>query len=116
MRAFRRITLPVHALIELIAGLALVVASLAFDMGATGTVLTFAAGVTLAGIGFGAVDSLSLAAHQSLDRLLAIALAAAAIAAATTGNALAAVVLLSGAILQLVLTGTTRWTRTPLPY
>ena len=111
---FRRLSLPAHALVELCIGLALVVAALALSLGVAGTVALFTAGVTLAGIGLGAVDSLPLAAHQSLDRWIATVMAAASIGLASAGDATGAVVLLAVATGQLMLTGSTRWTR-PAP-
>ena len=114
MRPFRRLSLPAHALVELVVGLAFVAASLTLDLGTAGTVLTFAAGVIVTGMGFGAADSMPLAVHQSLDRLMVTALAAGSIIAALAGSGLASVLLLAGAAAQLILTGVTRWTRTPL--
>jgi ABC-type transport system involved in cytochrome c biogenesis permease subunit len=114
MRAFRRISLPTHGLVELVAGLALVLAAFALDLSATGTVLTFAAGVLVAGIGLGAADALPLEAHRQLDQALAFALATCSIVAAFTGSPVAALALLAGATLELGLSGATRWTRAPL--
>lgn len=114
MNFFRRISLPVHALVELTAGLALVVSPMIFALGGVGTVLTFTAGVLLAGMGFGAIDAVSLAAHQSLDRMLTVVLALASIAVALSGDTLAALLLFAGAAGMLVLTSATKWTRAPL--
>jgi hypothetical protein len=110
----RRISLPTHGLVELVAGLALIGAAFVLDLGTTGALLTFVAGALVTGVGLGAADTLSLSAHESLDRVLAIALAAGAIAAALAGGAVAAVVLLAASATQLALTGVTRWTRAPL--
>jgi hypothetical protein len=112
----KRISLPTHGLVELTTGLALVVAALALDVGTTGAVLTLGAGALVAGLGLGAADAMSLAEHESLDRLLTVALAGASVAAALSGSALAAAVLLGAATLQLVLTGVTRWSRAPLAH
>lgn len=111
MYAFRRLSLPAHALVEFAAGLALLVAALALSMGVAGTVALFSAGVILAGIGLGAADSLPLAAHQALDRWTATLLAAASVGLALAGDATGALVLLAVAAGQLVLTAATRWTR-----
>ena len=111
MYAFRRLSLPAHALVELSAGLALVVAALALSLGVAGTLALFTAGVILAGIGLGAVDALPLAAHQSLDRLTASLMAAASVGLALAGDATGALVLLAAAVGQLVLAAVTRWTR-----
>jgi uncharacterized membrane protein len=114
MYALRRLSLPAHALVELSAGLALVVAALALSLGVAGTLALFTAGVILAGIGLGAVDALPLAAHQSLDRLTATLMAAGSVGLALAGEATGALVLLAVAAGQLMLAGVTRWTR-PLP-
>ena len=115
MKFLRRISLPAHALVELTVGLALVVAPFVLTLGGIGTVLMFAAGVVLAGIGLGAVDALPLAAHQSLDRLLATALAVASIVACARGRRhRRRSLLLTGAVLMLALAAATRWTRTPV--
>jgi hypothetical protein len=110
----KRISLPTHGVVELTVGLALVLAALALDLGTTGSILTFASGVLVAGLGLGATDALSLSEHESLDRLLAIGLAGASIAAASTGSGVAAAVLLAASAMQLMLTGVTRWTRGPV--
>ena len=110
----KRISLPTHGVVELVLGLALVIAALALDLGTTGSLLTFTAGVLVAGLGLGATDALSLSEHESLDRLLAIGLAGGSIAAASTGSGVAAAVLLAAAATQLMLTGVTRWTRGPV--
>ena len=111
---FHRLSLPAHALVELTAGIALIVAALALSLGVAGTLALFTAGVVLTGIGLGAVDSLPLAAHQTLDRWIATLMAAGSIGLAFAGDATGAVVLLVVAAGQLSLTGSTRWTR-PAP-
>lgn len=111
---FRRLSLPAHALVELTAGLALVVAALALSLGMAGLLALFTAGVVLAGIGLGAADALPLSAHQSLDRWTATVMAAASIGLALAGDATGALVLLAVAVGQLLLTAWTRWTR-PMP-
>lgn len=108
---FRRLSLPAHALVELTLGLALVVSALALSLGVAGTLALFTAGVVLTGIGLGAVDSLPLAAHQALDRTIATLMAAAAVGLALGGEVAGAAALVAVAAGQLVLAGTTRWTR-----
>src|SRR3954452_4745726 len=97
----RRIPVHIHGVVELLAGLALLVAAFALDLGTAGTILLFAAGVTLAGVGFGAAETLPLAVHQSLDRGLVVALSIASVIAALDGGELAAGVLLLASALQL---------------
>lgn len=114
MRTFKRISLPVHAVVELTAGLALIVASMALGLGPAGIAGLFLTGVVLAGLGLAAVESLPLRAHRELDRLLATLLALASIGLALSGEPVAAVVLLSVAAGQLALASVTRWTRPAL--
>ena len=111
MRSLPRISLSVHGLLELLVGVTLTLVALVADLGAAGTIGVFAAGVSLAGIGLGAADALPLRAHQSLDRSLAVLLAAAAIGCAVAASATAAVILLATAGALLVLEGATRWSR-----
>ena len=108
---FRRLSLPAHALVELSLGLALIVAALALSLGVGGSVALFTAGVVLAGIGLGAADDIPIAAHQTLDRLVATVMAAAAVGLAMVGDATGATVLVAVAVGQLTLAGITRWTR-----
>lgn len=114
MRLLPRISLSTHGLLELLAGIGLTVSALVFDLGAAGTVLVFLAGVLLAGIGLGAAEAMSLAAHQSLDRTLAVLFSAAAIGCAVAGSVIAASLLLATAAAILALEAGTRWTR-PVP-
>lgn len=114
MSMFRRLSLPAHSLVELTVGLALLVSALALSLGVAGTVALFTAGAVLAGMGLGAADDLPLAAHQSLDRWIATLMAAGSVGLAAEGDAIGAVVLLAAATGQLVLAGSTRWTR-PMP-
>jgi hypothetical protein len=111
MRFLPRISLSTHGLLELLAGLSLTLAALVIDLGGAGTLLVFAAGVSLAGIGLGAIDALPLAAHRSLDRMLVIALAAAAVGCALAGSAVAAILLLGTSTAILALEAGTRWSR-----
>lgn len=113
MNSFRRISLPIHGLVELTAGIALVVCAFGLGFGAAGTVLTFGAGVILTGLGLGATDALSLATHRSLDRMLTIGLSAGAIGAALGDEIGAAVLLLLGAGGLMLLSAMTCWTRAP---
>jgi hypothetical protein len=111
MRFLPRISLTTHGVLELVAGLSLTLAALVLDLGGAGTLLVFAAGVALAGIGLGAIDALPLSAHQSLDRTLVVALAAAAIGCALADGAVAAVILLGTSTAILALEAGTRWSR-----
>lgn len=114
MRILPRISLPAHGLLELVAGLALLISALALDLGGAGTLLVFATGAAVAGVGLGAADALPLSVHQSLDRTLTVLMSAAAVGCAVAGSGLAAVILLAAAAGILALEATTRWSR-PLP-
>lgn len=92
-------------------GITLTLVALAADLGGTGTVLVFVAGVTLAGIGLGAVDSLPLRSHQALDRTLVVLLGAGAVVSAAAGSAPAALILLAAAAGVLLLETRTHWSR-----
>ena len=111
MRFLPRISVPVHGLLELIAGLALIILAMLGDLGGAGTVLVFATGATLAGVGLGAIDALPLGFHQSLDRALVVVASLAAIYVAVAGSALAALILLTTAASVLLLEAGTHWTR-----
>jgi hypothetical protein len=113
MYVFRRISLPTHGLVELIAGLALIVASLAIPAGTAGMVAMLSAGVIVTGVGLGAAESLPLAAHQALDRWLSTLMASASIGLALAGDVNGAVALLAVAAGQLILASVTRWSRVP---
>jgi len=71
-----RISLPTHAVIELLGGLALLVAPFALGFGPAGTVVAVTAGVLLVGLALAGSDSLPLRAHHAFDLALSAALAA----------------------------------------
>jgi hypothetical protein len=106
----RRITLPTHALAEVVLGLALITCGFVLGLGGAGTVLTLLAGGLVAGIGLGFGEQLPLAAHQALDRGVVYALAGAAVVVAALGDA-AALLLLGAAVAETALASATRWTR-----
>jgi hypothetical protein len=116
MHLFHRISLPTHGLVELVAGLALIVASLAVPAGTAGMVAMLSAGVIVTGMGLGAAETLPLAAHQALDRWLSTFMASASIGLALAGDVNGAIVLLAVAAGQLILASATRWTRAPVAH
>ena len=115
MRSVKRLPLSAHAVVELTAGLALVVAALALTLTLPGVLALFCAGALLAGLGLAGLDDLPLATHERLDRLLVVGLSAASVALALHGDATAAAVLLGVAAGQLLLAATTRWSRPAYP-
>ena len=111
MRLLPRISLSTHGLVLLVAGLVLVSAAAVGDLGATGTVVVFAAGVSLAGLGLGALEQLPLPTLRALDLTLVGVLAAGAVGCAFAQSVAASVLLLLVAGAVLVLESTTRWSR-----
>jgi hypothetical protein len=107
-----RISLPTHALVELLGGFALFLAPFALGFGAAGTVVAVAAGVLLVGLALAGVESsLALGAHRSFDLALVAGLSGAGLVLALAGDPLAGLSLAALAGVQLLLTSLTRWTR-----
>lgn len=106
-----RISLPTHAVIELLGGLALLVAPFALGFGPAGTVVAVTAGVLLVGLALAGSDSLPLRAHHAFDLALSAALAAGCAGLAILGDVPATVTLAGLAALQLTLASATRWSR-----
>ena len=113
MPGIRRISLPTHGLFELTAGLALLIGAFVIDLGTGGAIAVFAAGVLLAGLGFGAADNIPLATHLAMDRWITTLLAAGSIGLALGGEVAGSLLLLAAAAGQLALTAATRWARPP---
>ena len=111
MSALRLFSLPTHAVLELIGGLALMGSPFVLGFGAAGTVIAFAAGVVLVGLALGGVEDLSLATHVAIDQALVLAFLVGSVALTLMGDAPAGAVFLAAGIVQLVLTGTTRYSR-----
>jgi hypothetical protein len=111
MSTTRRLSLPTHGAIELLIGLALMVAPFAAGLGAGGLVLGVAAGTLVAGLGLAGPDALPLGAHQALDQAMATILIGLAVAMAIAGESAGAGVLGAAALAELLLIVGTRWTR-----
>ena len=107
----RCISLPTHGTIELLAGLTLMATPFAIGFGAIGTVAAVALGVLLVGLALSGADSLPLAAHIAFDQALGAAFVAVALGLALAGDRAAGTVFLAAAVLQLLLTAATRYTR-----
>lgn len=108
-----RISLPTHALVELLGGCVLLLAPFALGFGAAGTVAAVTAGVLLVGLALAGVASstLALGVHRSFDQLLVAGLALCGLVLALAGDPLAGLVLAALAGVQLLLISLTRWTR-----
>lgn len=109
MSALRPISPPLHGLLELLAGLALVIAPFALGFGPAGLVLSLGFGVMLVGLALGAEDGLPASAHAAFDQSLVIGLAGAAVALVLGGEPSAALVLAVASAVELVLALTTRY-------
>jgi hypothetical protein len=111
MSVSRLFSLPTHALLEFLGGLALLVAPFALGLGAAATVVAVALGIVLAGVGLAATADLSISTHMVLDQGLALALLAAAVALAFAGDRAGALLLLVVGAAQAGLILTTRYSR-----
>jgi hypothetical protein len=106
-----RISLPTHALVELLGGLALLTAPFALGFAGAGTVVSVTAGVLIIGLALAGAESLPLGAHRAFDQMLVAGLAGCGLALALTGDPVAGLALAALAGVQLTLASLTRWTR-----
>jgi hypothetical protein len=104
-----RLSLPAHGALELLVGLALL--ALAFATGPAGLVAGTIAGVLVAGLALSGAEGLPLRTHRALDQALVAALLGGALALAIRGEHDATILLGGGALAELILLSTTRWTR-----
>ena len=110
--AFRLISLPMHAALELLTGLAVMIAPFALSFGPGGTVVAVALGAVLAGLalaGAGEPAGLRVATHFAFDQTIVVVLVGAAVAVALAGDRGAAVTLATASAMQLALSLTTRY-------
>ncbi len=111
--AFRLISLPVHAALELAVGLAVLVASVGLGLSPAGLVVGVAVGAVLVGLALQAavaeLDRIDVAAHSASDLGLAIALAGAAVVLTVSGDPTAGVLFTAAAMAQVGLNATTRY-------
>ena len=107
----RTISLPIHAALELVLGLALLAGSFAFGLEPAGLVAAFSLGVVIVGLALAGPDSLAVSAHQSFDLTLVATLFGGGVGLAVSGDPAAALLLALVAGLQLVLLTLTRWAR-----
>jgi hypothetical protein len=111
MSTLRLFSLPTHAVLELLCGVALLGSPFALAFGTAGTVVAFGLGVLLVGLALGGADDLPISTHVAFDQALTVVLLAAAVALALTGDRVAASALLAAGVAQLALTATTRYSR-----
>lgn len=113
MTVLRLITFPTHGALEFVGGLALMAAPFAFGFTPLGLVVSVLAGVVICGLALSAASreggGLAVADHLAFDRTLSLVLVAGALGLAAQGDAPASVALLTGSLVLLALTTTTRY-------
>jgi hypothetical protein len=112
MTALRPVSLPTHSALELLVGLALIGAPFALGLSTPALVAGVIVGAIVAGLALQAIDpdrTTSVRAHHAADHGLALGLAFGAIVMATV-DGLGAILFGTAALVQLVLTLTTRYT------
>ena len=107
----RAISLPLHAVLELALGLALLAGPFVLGVGSAGLVAAFSLGVLVVGLALAGPDSLPLSTHQGFDLALVAALAGGGVGLGLAGDPAAGALLAVIGALQLALTGLTRWAR-----
>jgi Zn-dependent protease len=107
----RRLSLPTHGAVESLCGMAIMLSPLVLPFGATGLVIVALLGAVVTGLGLGLISPRtdSVAAHRSLDALLVLVTALAALALAFAGEATAALVLAALVTVQATLSFTTSY-------
>lgn len=111
---FRLISLTSHAALELLAGLAIMVAPFLLGFGPAGTAIALVLGVLVVGLALNAASTegstIPVAAHFAFDRGLAAGLLGAALLLTISGDRAAGVFFLAAAAVLLGLNVTTRYT------
>jgi hypothetical protein len=114
MTALRLISLPTHAVLELVGGLALMVAPFALGFSAAGLVAAIVVGAVVVGLALSAAPAegpgLPIAAHFAFDRGLAAGLLGGSLVLGLAGDTPAAAVFAAAALAQAALNITTRYT------
>ena len=111
MTALRIIPLPVHAALEMLAGIALGIAPFVLGLSTSAAFVGVIAGVLIVGLALQSVDeNLHIAAHLAGDQGLALGLAVAGGAMALAGDAAAAALFAAAGVAQLLLILSTRYT------
>src|SRR5436190_3227439 len=112
MTALRLISLPTHAVLELVIGVAVLAAPFALGFGPAGLVVSVALGALIVGLALSAAPETgtSVAAHFAYDRAVAFGLVVGALALALADDSVAAVFLAGAAVAQTALNLITRYT------
>jgi hypothetical protein len=111
VHVIRSISLPIHAALELVLGLALLAGPFVFGLEPAGLVAAFSLGVVVVGLALAGPDSLPVSAHQSFDLALVAALCGGGLGLAVSGDLAAGLLLSVIGGLQLGLLTLTRWAR-----
>jgi hypothetical protein len=113
MTALRLISFSTHAALELVLGLALIVAPFVLGFSAAGIVVAVAIGALTAGLALSAATSegttIPISAHWTFDQALALGLLGSAAVIAIAGDKVAAITFAVAALVQLALNVTTRY-------
>ena len=116
MTALRLISLPVHAALEMLVGLATMAAPFVLGFGPAGAIVGVSVGALLVGLALAGTapagvgrQTLSVASHHAFDYGLATGLVGAAAVVGLAGDRIAAVFFAAAAIAQLSLNLTTRY-------
>jgi hypothetical protein len=116
MTAFRLFSLPTHGALELLAGVATMVAPFVFGFTPAGTVVAVVIGALIVGLSLAAASpeqrSLPIAAHFAFDRGLVIGLLGGSVLIGLAGDAGAALFLALTGVALLALSLTTRYSAT----
>ena len=110
MSALRPVSLPTHAALEMLVGLAIGILPFALGLSLAATFVGVIAGVLVVGLALQSIDeNLHIAAHLAGDQGLALGLGAAGAIMAAAGDAPAAALFAGAAVAQLLLILTTRY-------
>jgi hypothetical protein len=110
MTALRLISLPAHGALELLLGLAALVAPFVAGFAPAGLLVSVALGVLLVGLALSTTDvSLPVTAHFAFDHTLALATVGAALLLGLSGDRVAAVTIGTIGLAQVVLNLSTRY-------
>ena len=107
----RSISLPTHAALELVLGLAVLASPFALGAGPAALVAAVCLGVLMVGLALAGPDSLPLSAHQAFDVALAAALGGGGLGLAVAGDPATGLLLALAGLVQLALLALTRWRR-----
>lgn len=114
MTALRLISLPTHAVLELVGGIALMAAPFVLGFTAAGLVAGVVVGALVVGLALSAATTdgsgLPISAHFAFDRGIAVGLLGGALILGLAGDAVAAAVFAAAALGQAALNITTRYT------